>query len=434
MKTSFALVLALLAAAVPAFADVTVTSPQPNATVGTPFVLAASASPCSSQAISAMGYSIDSGATTTVSGATSLNVQVSSATGSHTLHVKSWGSSGASCTTNVPITVSTAVAPALYTDITVSQPTGLNKLVSPFTTIASGTQCKSQAITAFGWSIDSSGSTTVINGPAMTTLVSAPIGTHTLHIKSWGNAGSSCVNDVSVNVVPAPDTVLPATAIIASSLETSSGWKAELDADTGTNASATGNTALAASPSLDGTSRDFVTTTAGYGGERYHVSFGADKVAQNFLYDAWLYLGAGAANIANIEMDMNQVVANGQTVIYGVQCDSWTKTWDYTANAGTAAAPNDVWLHSNQPCTVRNWAPNTWHHVQIRYSRDSSGGNVTYQAVWLDNVEQDINATVFSSFSLGWGSTLLTNFQIDGNTSAASDNTVFLDKLTIYRW
>lgn len=432
MKLSFsALVLALCCTA-PAFADVTVTSPVANSTVGTPFVLTATASPCSGQSVSAMGYSIDSGATTSFSGVTSLNVQVSSATGAHTLHVKSWGNQGASCSTNVAITVSTTTAPALYTDIAVSQPTGQNSLISPFMLVAGGTQCKSQAITAFGWSIDSSSSTTVVNGSSMNTQVTAPTGAHTLHVKSWGS-GVSCVNDVAINVVPSPASLVPATAIAVNNIESQSNWNASYDVGTGSNATATGSTALTTTPSINGTSRDFLTTTANYGGERYSVSIGQDTNASNFLYDGWIYLGAGANNIANLELDMNQVTANGQTVIYGFQCDGWSKVWDYTANTGTATAFNDVWLHSNQPCNLANWAPNTWHHVQIQYSRDTVG-NVTYQSVWVDNVEQDLNVTVFSSFSLGWGSTLLSNFQIDGNTSASSSTTVYLDNLTIYRW
>jgi hypothetical protein len=90
-------------------------------------------------------------------------------------------------------------------------------------------------------------------------------------------------------------------------------------------------------------------------------------------------------------------------------------------------------VHSNQACSVQNWTPNAWHHVQISYSRDNSG-NVTYKSVWLDGVQQDLNATVYSSFALGWSPTLLTNFQVDGNTAASSTSTVYLDNLTIYRW
>src|SRR6185437_11569305 len=167
-------------------------------------------------------------------------------------------------------------------------------------------------------------------------------------------------------------------------------------------------------------------------GERCWVSFGADTATTHFLYDAWIYFDSSSKNIANLELDMNQVLANGQTVIYGVQCDGGTGTWDYTKNSGTPQKPNDAWVHSKASCNPRKWKVNTWHHVQIEYSRDASG-NVTYKSVWLDGAKQDLNATVPSTFALGWGSTLLTNFQVDG-VGASGAATVYLDDLTIYRW
>jgi hypothetical protein len=108
-------------------------------------------------------------------------------------------------------------------------------------------------------------------------------------------------------------------------------------------------------------------------------------------------------------------------------------TWDYTANTGTIASPADHWLHSSQTCTPQSWATNTWHHVQVSYSRDNSG-YVTYKSVWLDGKEQDLNATAFSAFALGWSSSLITNLQIDGMTALPGTATVYLDKMTVYRW
>jgi hypothetical protein len=161
------------------------------------------------------------------------------------------------------------------------------------------------------------------------------------------------------------------------------------------------------------------------------VSFGDDATSSNFFYDGWVYLTSSASNIANLEMDMNQVMDNGQTVLFGFQCDSYSGTWDYTANKGTPEKPSDTWLHSKAYCDVRKWGQSTWHHIQVSYSRDDNG-NVTYNTVWLDGAQQDINVTVPSAFALGWPQMLLTNFQVDGRGSG--ENTVYLDKLTIYRW
>lgn len=188
---------------------------------------------------------------------------------------------------------------------------------------------------------------------------------------------------------------------------------------------------VVSTPTHSGSSRKFVTNFTGSGGELYYVTYGDDTSATNFFYDGWVYISGTAATLGNIEMDMNQVMENGQTVIYGFQCDGWKGTWDYTENAGSPSKPNDTWVHSGAACNPRNWAANTWHHVQVYYSRNSSGA-VTYHSVWLDGNEQSINATVNSAFALGWGPTLLTNFQVDGNGSGTA--TVYLDDLTISRW
>lgn len=152
----------------------------------------------------------------------------------------------------------------------------------------------------------------------------------------------------------------------------------------------------------------------------------------NFFWDGWVYVDSSIGSVANLELDMNQVISNGDTIIYGFQCDGYSGTWDYTENSGTVVNHSAHWLHAtNAPCDVRTWTQNAWHHIQIGYSRDNSG-NVTYHSVWLDGNQTQINKTVPSEFALGWGTTLLTNFQIDGRGTGS--NTIYLDNLTISRW
>jgi len=54
----------------------------------------------------------------------------------------------------------------------------------------------------------------------------------------------------------------------------------------------------------------------------------------------------------------------------------------------------------------------------------------------VDGVYTDFqNATYDSAFALGWAiGDLLINFQIDGYNSGSGSNTLYTDKLTIYRW
>jgi hypothetical protein len=284
-----------------------------------------------------------------------------------------------------------------------------------------------------GYSIDDSSNTTIVYGAALNTQAVSPTGPHTIHIKSWGNRGSSCVSNVAVNVVPSPTSTLPSSTMIVKAIQTLTNWQADADSATGTSGGTSGLTNLVNALMPSGMGRAFVANYTNYEGERFHVSFGADTSATNFLYDGWFYLPAPSSNIANLEFDLNQVMANGQTVIFGFQCDHWSKTWDYTANAGTPQKFSDVWLHSTAPCDVQTWATNTWHHVQIAYARDAAG-NATYKSVWLDNVEQDLNVTVPDAFALGWSPTLLTNFQVDGMTPTPGTATVYMDNLTVYRW
>ena len=244
-----------------------------------------------------------------------------------------------------------------------------------------------------------------------------------------GTTGSGTTGSGTTSTDPYPGPV-PSDATVVSGIQALGNWKDSDDA--GTSGSSAGQMELVDNPSISGQAREFDNTYTGSGGERYNVSFGADTTATNFFYDVWVYLPTSTAQIANLEFDMNQVMANGQTVIYGFQCDGYSHTWDYTENTGTTAAPVDHWVHSSAACNVQKWSVNTWHHLQISYSRDDEG-NVTYNSVWLDSTQQSINATVPSAFALGWGSTLLTNFQIDGLGNSGS-SVAYLDNMTIYRW
>src|ERR1700722_3522020 len=103
--TLSAILLILTAAAVPALAQTTVTSPTNGEQVSSPFTLTMDASTCSSQPVSAVGYSLDSSSSTSSWSAQSINGPVTAPNGSHTLHVKAWGDKGGVCVTDVSINV-----------------------------------------------------------------------------------------------------------------------------------------------------------------------------------------------------------------------------------------------------------------------------------------------------------------------------------------
>ena len=317
-----------------------------------------------------------------------------------------------------------------FAALTVNTPVNGGTVSSPFTLYAVAASCSNQPVTAMGYSFDNSTSTATFAGTQIDGPVSAAAGGHTLHVKAWGDAGAVCVTDVAITV-GAGAAGVPANAQSNSNLQAVSVWG--LLHDLGTPGTAIGGTSLTSSPSRSGVARGFLTDYTYYGGERYTLWFGDDTVAQNFLYDAWIYISGSNAGIASLEMDINQTIPTGNTVIYGFQCDGWSGTWDYTANTGTLAAPRDQWVHSAQPCNVKSWGVNQWHHVQVQYSRDTVG-YVYYNYVVLDGKEQYLGVRVSSVFALGWGPALITNFQVDGGTAGSGSSNVFLDDLVIYRW
>jgi hypothetical protein len=316
--------------------------------------------------------------------------------------------------------------------VTVNSPANSADVKSPFQLSATAATCSSQNVSAMGYSIDTSSDTTVADGSTIDASVAASTGNHTVHVKAWGDKGASCVTDVAVTVETSATSsnLVPPQAQSVSNIQALGGWR---DAhDTGGQGSSSGSMSVVNSPARTGNARKFVTSYSGDGDERYSVTFGDDQSSTNFLWDGWVYFTSSLSKVGNLELDLNQVMPNGENAIFAMQCAGDSNTWDYTENAGTPQKSIVKWVHSKQACNPRTWSVNTWHHVQLSYSRTDSG-EVTYKSVWLDDKEQAINATVKSAFALGWGPTLQTQFQVDG-IDGSGTTTVYLDDLTVYRW
>ena len=157
LARSFTLASVLaLTMTLPALAGVTVNSPSTNTTVASPFTLNASASTCSSSSVVSMGYSFDSSTNTTIFKGQSIDASVSSSTGGHTLHVKAWGQSGASCVTSISINITAGTTSAA-------------SIIPSTADIVSHIQALSgwQAVHDAGGPGSSSGSTAIVSSPAL---------------------------------------------------------------------------------------------------------------------------------------------------------------------------------------------------------------------------------------------------------------------------
>jgi len=329
----------------------------------------------------------------------------------------------------IAIFIFVSIAIPSFAGVIVNTPANNSQVSSPFSLSAFTSLCSGQQVRATGYSLDSSTYTAMFNAPSITTTVSAATGGHVLHVKAWGVSGAACDTDVAITV--GVSSSVPSSSSSVSSIQTFGGWTGIHDL--GTPGSSSGWTAITSSPSRSGAARKFSMGYSYYGGERYSTSFGDDESASNFILDTWVYVPSPNNGLVNLELDLNQVLSGGQTVIYGMQCDGWSNTWDVSVNKGTTSKPYNAWVHSSAPCNVRSWSLNTWHHVELSYSRNDTGW-ITYKSATLDGVQHGINMTVLGAYDLGWAPTLLVNVQLDGSTSGSGSTNAVLDDLTVYRW
>jgi hypothetical protein len=247
-------------------------------------------------------------------------------------------------------------------------------------------------------------------------------------------AASGCtqsgVVSASYTISTAKGPQIPSYAIVQQQIDLLPNWR--IKHDPATPGTATGSMTLVSDPTRTGQTEKYTTTFTNAGGILYSNTYGHDTDSKNFVYDVHVWLTADSV-LSNLELDGNQVIRNGHTIIYGFQCSGYSNVWEYTENSGTVDQTHAHWLKSTAPCNPAKWTRNTWHHIQISVSRDDSG-NVTYHSVWFDGVETPINKTAMSEFSLGWAlGALVVNFQVDGLGTSGS-STIYVDNLKMSRW
>ena len=405
--------ITVLAASV---SDIAVATPANGATLASPFTLTASSKTCASKPAVSMGYSIDSG--TTVIMPTSFTASVSASAGAHVLHVKCWGQ---------------GVADQKLLNINVAPQA---KAAPPTLSLPSGTYSSSQVVSMSSstagakiyYSLDGSTPTTA------SLLYTGPISVSKTMVVSAVAIASGCTTSgvalASYTISTSKGPQIPSYAYVQQQIDLLPGWR--IKHDPATPGTATGSMTVVSDPTLTGQAVKYLTTFTNSGGILYSDTYGHDTDSTNFVYDVHVWLSAGSV-ISNLELDNNQVMRNGNTIIYGFQCSGYGGVWEYTENAGTVDQSKAHWLKSSAPCNPAKWTRNTWHHIQISVSRDDSG-NVTYHSVWFDDVEQPINQTVKSEFGLGWAlGALVANFQVDGLGTSGS-STIYVDNLKMSRW
>lgn len=330
------------------------------------------------------------------------------------------------------------VSPSAFAaNITVAAPLNSAKVSSPVWVRAHNVGCSGQAPTLFGYSVDNS--STLVKGVTrydIDTKASMSAGTHTIHFKSWVSSGVCPVVSTTFSVGGSSTSSggtssaysLPSYAVSYGIIDGKGGWTSQHDA--GTPGTSRGSMVYPATVSSWDYARKFYMTYTNHGGERWHVSFASDGSAVHFVLDTYVYL-VNPSQVANLELDFNQVASSGKTIMFNTQCSSYSKTWEYTAVTSSGSR----WKSSNVYCNPKTWAAKTWHHIQIGYHRDSYG-NVTHDWVNLDGTHHVFSGTkTYAAKSLGWQKgTLLTNFQVDGAYSGSGSVTAYIHSMRYYHW
>ena len=330
--------------------------------------------------------------------------------------------------------------PALAANITVASPVSGTTVASPVWIRAHNIGCNGVPPSAFGYSIDNATGTVMGTTAYDVDVVrqGIPAGVHTVHFKSWTANGVCPVVSTSFTVGGGGGSVAPNAAPAIASVPAAAPGSANLDGatnwiaihDGGTPGSSRGSSVYPARTPVYDDAREFYMTYSAQGGERWSVVFGRDAYATHFILDTYVYL-TNPSQVQNLELDLNQVMPNGETVILGTQCSSVTGTWESAYTSGRY----DHWLSSNIKCNPHSWSANTWHHVQIAMHRDAYGV-VTHDWVNLDGNHQVFYGAVHGAAqSLGWAAgAMVLNYQIEGQSTGSGSVTTYVHKMTVMRW
>ena len=197
MKSFVCTASVFLAFAVPAFADVTVSTPQPGSVVTSPvqYIASASTSTCA-QGVASMGIYVNDQLTYVVNGA-QLNTQISLNNGPEHTVVEEWDYCGGATYTTIDLTVSPP-------GVSVSSPQPGSTVASPvqYTATATTSTC-AQGVASMGIYVNNQ-LTYVVNGAQLNTQVSLKDGPEHTVVEEWDYCGGAAYTTVDLTVAPPP--------------------------------------------------------------------------------------------------------------------------------------------------------------------------------------------------------------------------------------
>lgn len=422
-----AVMLLILAASLPAFATVVVSSPANGSTVGTSvqFVASANTTTCS-KGVAAMGIYVDNSLDYMVNGI-SLNTTLSLATGKHLAVVQEWDYCGGATSAPLTLTVST------QSGVSVVSPANGSTVSSPAAYVATATTACAKGVAATGIYVDDQ-LTYVAQGSSVNTQLTLPGGSHKTVVQDWDNCGGSATAIVNVNVA----------GTTLSNLQALGGWNQWGELAPVYNICTSSCPGITwsmyqhvSSPSLSGNATQFnMGGTTPYSDVLWSNPLIGDGTTEglpdkahtllpsihNMTVDTDIYV-TNLAITQDLEFDIN-LYMNGIGMEWGTECNHLADgVWDIWNNV------NAAWVPTTIPCSLNNAA---WNHVTLQVQRESNN-DLLYQSITVNGVTHTINQTVapFPVPSGWWGMTV--NYQMDGNYNQ-SPNTTYLDKTSVTYW
>lgn len=434
MKQLLIVIALLFVSTLPAFGNVTLTSPANGTTVSSLTQYTASATTTCARGVSAIGVYVDGNLAKQIPGSV-LNAQITLAPGTHNTVVQEWDMCGGS--SGVPVMVTASNQNGVY----VTAPGDGDAVGSSVQFNATATTSCAQGVAAMGV-YSNNQLVAVQQGSTMNQLVALPLGAQNVVVQSWDMCGQSTKRSMILHVQNGQG-VIPNGVHTLSDLQAVVGWNqwGELapvyDICSPCNGIGWNMTQNVSSVSLSGNATRFdIGGSAPYGDVLWSVKLMGQGTTENlpdlnqtlvpsiyhFIYDADVFV-TNTAVTQDLEFDVN-MFGYSYGLEFGTECNNLSgKEWDIWDNV------NAKWVATGIPCKLLN---NAWNHVSIEVERQSDN-SLLYKTITLNGVEAIVNK-VYPHFTVpqSWYG-VTANFQMDGDYKM-STNTTYLDNFSIRYW
>ncbi len=316
----------------------------------------------------------------------------------------------------------TASAAASGVTVNVSSPSNNYKGTSPVHVTAKASS--NAAISGWVVYIDSQIAYRAGWQPSIDISITMANGSHQLVVRAWdatGAYGDSWENLTVTDGLPTP----PDNAVLVDQIQKRSGWNWCHDKGCagGSGEGAYWMAQNQRTPSKTGASAEFFNSGV-WANALWWNKFGANDSAHNFLWDFWVYLDSAYLTAAQTtEYDVFQFV-NGYNYMMGTQCNVAGGVWD-TWNGASGR-----WIHSSVKCP--KFSPNTWHHIQMYVTTNTTKRQYTYQTLVVDGQVSPMNITGNAAFT-GWSHNIGAQWQLDVNATGAGYHQ-WMDNAKLWFW